>query len=313
MILIGFVFCRCKVWPLAIGNSLKINTELYRICVERSNERIWTQQFHSRRKSFHEDQVSTLNNVQHDDLKNKNLETDDDEEMHRESTPFLIRLDVSRTFPQLGLFHREHGPLHSTLANILAAYAVYRPDLGYCQGMSFLAAMLLLNMDSPSSTFISFANLLNNDLLLAFYHLDQSSMCQIYAYYEHQLQLLLPTLHAHFGNIHLTPDLYLRDQIFTLFAKCLPLEVACRVWDLVLRDGNVFVYRASLALLVMYEQELMRFNDFVGAARFLSKLPDSMDVDKYFKLISKIKLTKTSGDEWDGSGSVSMVKRLLPF
>ena len=46
------------------------------------------------------------------------------------------------------------------LHSLLGAYATYRPDVGYVQGMSFLAAFLLLNMD-VADAFISFANLLN--------------------------------------------------------------------------------------------------------------------------------------------------------
>ena len=34
------------------------------------------------------------------------------------------------------------------LRDVLEAYTAYRPDIGYVQGMSYLAAILLLNMDT---------------------------------------------------------------------------------------------------------------------------------------------------------------------
>eukprot|EP00052_Salpingoeca_macrocollata_P013332 m.104070 g.104070 ORF g.104070 m.104070 type:complete len:103 (+) comp18869_c0_seq6:145-453(+) len=55
-------------------------------------------------------------------------------------------LDIARTFPDLAMF-QENGPYYDMIRDILGAYVCYRPDIGYIQGMSFLAAMLLLNME----------------------------------------------------------------------------------------------------------------------------------------------------------------------
>lgn len=42
---------------------------------------------------------------------------------------------------------------------MLEGFAVYRPDIGYVQGMAYIALTLLLNMDEFSA-FVSFSNLL---------------------------------------------------------------------------------------------------------------------------------------------------------
>uniref|UniRef100_A0A672RRU1 TBC1 domain family member 14 n=1 Tax=Sinocyclocheilus grahami TaxID=75366 RepID=A0A672RRU1_SINGR len=77
----------------------------------------------------------------------------------REASLELIKLDISRTFPNLCIF-QQGGPYHDVLHSILGAYTCYRPDVGYVQGMSFIAAVLILNMDTAEA-FIAFANLLN--------------------------------------------------------------------------------------------------------------------------------------------------------
>lgn len=69
-------------------------------------------------------------------------------------------------------FILQGGPYHDPLHNILGAYACYRPDVGYVQGMSFLAATLLLNMDEVKA-FISFSNLLNRPAHMAFFRVNQ--------------------------------------------------------------------------------------------------------------------------------------------
>jgi hypothetical protein len=42
----------------------------------------------------------------------------------------LIETDVARTFPSLGLFQRS-GVAAESLVDLLRAFAVYRPDIGY--------------------------------------------------------------------------------------------------------------------------------------------------------------------------------------
>jgi hypothetical protein len=51
--------------------------------------------------------------------------------------------DIHRTFSSLPDF-RISGKLYNPLKNILIAFALYRPDLGYVQGMNYLAGTALL-------------------------------------------------------------------------------------------------------------------------------------------------------------------------
>ncbi|XP_057591182.1 TBC1 domain family member 12 isoform X2 [Hippopotamus amphibius kiboko] len=140
---------RGKVWSLAVGNELNITPELYEIFLSRAKER-W--------KSFSE--TSSEN-----DLEGVSV-------ADREGSLELIKLDISRTFPSLYIFQKG-GPYHDVLHSILGAYTCYRPDVGYVQGMSFIAAVLILNLEEADA-FIAFANLLNKPCQLAFFRVDHS-------------------------------------------------------------------------------------------------------------------------------------------
>lgn len=251
---------RGRVWKLAVGNDLNITPELYEICASRSRE-IW------RSEAVVSDQ-GTLHT--------------------RENSAHLIWLDVSRTFPQLGIF-QESGPYFDVLHCILGAYVVYRPDIGYVQGMSFLAAMLLLNLD-VADAFICFANLLNRPCQLAFFRVDQAQMNTYYTLYNDFFRENLPKLFSHFEKHNLTSDLYLVDWIYTLYSRSLPLDVACRVWDVFLRDGEEFLFRSALGILRLYQEVLLRL-DFINLAQFLTKLPEDMGSDVLFEAISAIRMT----------------------
>ncbi|XP_074555461.1 TBC1 domain family member 14 [Halichoeres trimaculatus] len=253
---------RGKVWSLAVGNELNITHELYNICLSRAKEK-W--------KSMPAPSSET--------------ETEDAGSSDRESSLELIKLDISRTFPHLCIF-QQGGPYHDVLHSILGAYTCYRPDVGYVQGMSFIAAVLILNLDTADA-FIAFANLLNKPCQMAFFRVDHSLMLTYFSAFEVFFEENLPKLFAHFKKNNLTPDIYLIDWIFTLYSKSLPLDLACRVWDVFCRDGEEFLFRTALGLLRLY-QDVLTCMDFIHMAQFLTRLPDLIPAEQLFQHIASI-------------------------
>ncbi|XP_075360961.1 LOW QUALITY PROTEIN: TBC1 domain family member 12 [Mycteria americana] len=264
---------RGKVWSLAVGNELNITPELYEIFLSRAKER-W--------KSFSE--TSSEN-----DIEDAGASVAD-----REASLELIKLDISRTFPSLYIFQKG-GPYHDLLHSVLGAYTCYRPDVGYVQGMSFIAAVLILNLEEADA-FIAFANLLNKPCQLAFFRVDHSMMLKYFAAFEVFFEENLPKLFLHFRSYSLTPDIYLIDWIFTLYSKSLPLDLACRVWDVFCRDGEEFLFRTGLGILRLYEDILLQM-DFIHIAQFLTKLPEDITSEKLFSCIAAIQM-QNSNKKW---------------
>ncbi|XP_030841301.1 TBC1 domain family member 12 isoform X2 [Strongylocentrotus purpuratus] len=254
---------RGRVWMLAIKNELNITHELFEIFLIRAKDRI-------RICSESESEGIGL------------------EEIHaasRENSVDVIKLDVARTFPHLCIFQKG-GPYFDLLHGVLGAYACYRPDVGYVQGMSFIAAVFLLYLD-VADAFICFANLLNKSCQLAFFRLDQQVMQSYFNSFEEYYQDHLPRLFAHFDELGISPDLYIIDWMYTLYSKSLPLDVACRVWDVFFRDGEELLFRTALGILSLYEDVLLTM-DFIQAAQFLTNIPVHIDSDKLFKHIDNI-------------------------
>ncbi|XP_068444348.1 TBC1 domain family member 14 isoform X1 [Clinocottus analis] len=256
---------RGKVWSLAVGNELNITHELYSICLARAKEKWSSTPAHS-----------------------LDIEPEDPGSSDRESSLDLIKLDISRTFPHLCIF-QQGGPYHDVLHSILGAYTCYRPDVGYVQGMSFIAAVLILNLDTADA-FIAFANLLNKPCQMAFFRVDHSLMLTYFAAFEVFFEENLPKLFAHFQKNNLTPDIYLIDWIFTLYSKSLPLDLACRVWDVFCRDSEEFLFRTGLGLLRLY-QDVLTTMDFIHMAQFLTRLPELLPGEQLFQHISAIHMT----------------------
>lgn len=268
---------RGKVWELAIGNDLNLTTELYEICLNRARERL----------KFAREQQQMLIGSDTDSLCSFSSLSMSEPSSSKEASVELIKLDVSRTFPQLCIFQKG-GPYHELLQSLLGAYVCYRPDVGYVQGMSFIAAVLLLNMDVRNA-FICFANLLNRPCQIAFFRLDEILIKSYFETFEEFFEENLPKLLYHFRKQNLTPDLYIIDWMFTLYAKSLPLDVASRVWDVFCRDGEEFLFRTALGILKLYQDILLNM-DFIYLAQFLTRLPEAMAVDQLFACIEGINM-----------------------
>nr|XP_023494172.1 TBC1 domain family member 14 isoform X2 [Equus caballus] len=233
---------RGKVWSLAIGNELNITHELFDICLARAKER-W--------RSF----STGGSEVENEDAGFSAAD--------REASLELIKLDISRTFPNLCIFQQV-------------------------QGMSFIAAVLILNLDTADA-FIAFSNLLNKPCQMAFFRVDHGLMLTYFAAFEVFFEENLPKLFAHFKKNNLTPDIYLIDWIFTLYSKSLPLDLACRIWDVFCRDGEEFLFRTALGILKLFEDILTKM-DFIHIAQFLTRLPEDLAAEGFFASIATIQM-----------------------
>jgi len=64
----------------------------------------------------------------------------------------VIEEDLHRTYSEMNIF-RYGNKLYQPLKNVLTAFSLLRPDLGYVQGMSYVAGSLLLHFGSELETF----------------------------------------------------------------------------------------------------------------------------------------------------------------
>uniref|UniRef100_A0A8D8WGZ3 TBC1 domain family member 12 n=1 Tax=Cacopsylla melanoneura TaxID=428564 RepID=A0A8D8WGZ3_9HEMI len=238
---------RSKVWTLAIGNELTITRTIYDQCMKDAE---------ARSQDIYDNTITQ------------------------------IRLDISRTFPHLCLFQIQ-GPYYNTLHLMLASYVSYNNRISYVQGMSYICALFILNISSLYEAFVCFCNFLHKSVFHVFYTLNIRMMQAYYATYNDLFKYNLPKLHRHFHSSGLTPDLYLLDWIYTLFTKAMSLDLVCKVWDVVMRDGEEFIFRAALGILHLHEDTLLDM-DFLQGSKFLTKLPDNLDSDTLFKSIAQM-------------------------
>lgn len=63
----------------------------------------------------------------------------------------LFFCGTGRTFPSHPYFSTQLGPGQLSLFNLLKAYSLLDEEVGYCQGLSFIAGILLMHVSIISS------------------------------------------------------------------------------------------------------------------------------------------------------------------
>ncbi|KAI9906980.1 hypothetical protein PsorP6_004698 [Peronosclerospora sorghi] len=147
---------------------------------------------------------------------------------HGERSIKLVNVDMPRTFGHHPLFQPgAEGTKRTT--EVLEAYICYRPDLGYVQGMSYLAATLCFHMDSFTA-FKALVALMSSSLLFDMFRLEATRvshfefepsmthhgrfLLKTFHYIEVYNQILeyeLPALAAHFQQTGIDAQMYAVD------------------------------------------------------------------------------------------------------
>ncbi|KAL2133101.1 hypothetical protein VTI74DRAFT_2932 [Chaetomium olivicolor] len=238
---------RGAVWTRAIGNELGLTKTSFEAALGRARE------------------AETKGKSGHGGV----------EDMRAISWFDTISKDVrERTWPDLRIF-QPGGPLHQSLVDVLRAYAMYRSDIGYVPGCNTIAALLLLNLPTPTDAFIALANALNRPLPLSFYAQDAGAKHSAYNLLLHTLLQKSPNLHEHLTHLpdH-DPDLYLNDIFTGLFTRHLALDEATRLWDVYVFEGDALLVRAGVALLLQEEMALLGTKTVAEVQAILGTAPN---------------------------------------
>ncbi|PNI11499.1 hypothetical protein CK820_G0055300, partial [Pan troglodytes] len=113
------------------------------------------------------------------------------------------------------------------------AYSVYDEDIGYCQGQSFLAAVLLLHMPEEQAFCVLVKIMYDYGLRDLYRNNFEDLHCKFYQL-ERLMQEQLPDLHSHFSDLNLEAHMYASQWFLTLFTAKFPLCMVFHIIDLLL-------------------------------------------------------------------------------
>jgi hypothetical protein len=184
---------------------------------------------------------------------------------------------------------------------------MHRPDIGYVQGMSYIAAILLVYMDEHPA-FVTFCNMVTKFPIMPFYSFNDPHVRKILQLFKQVFQHNLPELCEHLETENIMPKQYVYEWFMTLFTRALKVELVSRVLDLYFLDGIFVLYQTAIgkfecvtsthiAILRILQTDLLD-EDFEGIMRILKSVPDMVrEEEKLVTYIYDVSFPKWVYDE----------------
>ena len=168
-----------------------------------------------------------------------------------------IERDINRTF-YTEKFKKGNGK--TMLINILSALAFIRPEIGYCQGMNFIAGALIDLIEEEEKIFWIFLSFIDNiDLNLLFLKNMPDYSIRVFQL-NYYIKKYLPKLFNHLKNQQINIDIFFSKWILTIFANYLPFEKLYKVWDIFIIEKWKAIFRISIILLGMMKDKLINLD-----------------------------------------------------
>lgn len=205
-----------------------------------------------------------------------------------------ILIDLGRTFPNHSYFSSPLGPGQLALFNLLKAYSLLDPEVGYCQGLSFVVGVLLLHMEEAQAFFL-LRHLMFGRELRKQYLPDMTGLQIRLFQLSRLLHDKLPDLYDHFNNYDISPTLYAAPWILTIFASQFPLGFVTRVFDLLFMEGLDVVFNVALALLSIHKENLIKcasFEEIMDYLKITLTQVDNTTLEKIMKMVYVTDISK---------------------
>lgn len=196
----------------------------------------------------------------------KLVELENPEEEHR------IQKDVTRTFTNYPIITQPSSSTsddsetigsswntkkgENMLFNILLAYANYDEQVGYVQGLNYIAAMLLMHIQDEEKVFWCMIYLLNRRNWRSIYMEDMPRLMDILDHVEKRLQKDYPRLAEHLECNGLTTAAAFSPFFITLYIYQIEHEYAMRIFEYFLFDGEQALFKVLFNMLDYQEERI---------------------------------------------------------
>ncbi len=188
-------------------------------------------------------------------------------------------------------FTTEEGG-QAILRRVLRAYSLYDPEVGYCQGMNFIAGMFITFV-TEEEAFWLLVYVMNAKpcRMRGLFGVGMSEAHQVLYVAEQLIAQFNPKLSRHFDkeNIHIT--MFATQWLLTMYTSSFPFHIVTRLWDCFILEGWKVAYRVMLALLEIATPDLLklRFEDILN---YFKVLPFQVNVNVLFDATFQVPLKK---------------------
>ncbi|CAB1323650.1 unnamed protein product, partial [Coregonus sp. 'balchen'] len=145
------------------------------------------------------------------------------------------------------------------LFHVLAAYSVYNTEVSYCQGMSQVAAILLMYLNEEDAFWALSQLLTNNKHAMHGFFIPGFPKLQRYqAHHEQILSKLLPKLKKHLDREQMSNGIYTTKWFLQCFIERTPFTLTLRLWDIYILEGERILTAMAYTTLKIHKKHLLK-------------------------------------------------------
>ena len=204
-----------------------------------------------------------------------------------------IDRDVGRAFPMHSLFRQEGSEGQQNIRRVLLWYAAIDKEVGYCQGMSFVAATLLvyLPVDVAYHSFVSMMNrpICGEAKMRELFLPKMVRIQQMMDVFADLMLKHLPQISAHFTKHGVLSAMFVTPWFMTFYCRDFSFDLVSRVWDSFLNGDSKIIYRVGLALLRVNQAQIRQSN-FEEIMALMNGLPRTVDAEKVWASVWTVKI-----------------------
>ncbi|KAI0464076.1 hypothetical protein LJB42_001677 [Komagataella kurtzmanii] len=142
------------------------------------------------------------------------------------------------------------------LYQIIKAYSIFDPELGYTQGLAFIVVPLLMNMNE-SETFCLLVTLMKNYGFRDLYLPEMPGLHLKLFQFDRLLEDLTPEIASHLRKQGVQSSMYATQWFLTLFGYKFPLEIVIRIYDVVIAEGLETILRFAVDFMIQNKSHIL--------------------------------------------------------
>mmetsp|Transcript_11988 Transcript_11988/g.21971 ORF Transcript_11988/g.21971 Transcript_11988/m.21971 type:complete len:395 (+) Transcript_11988:42-1226(+) len=178
-----------------------------------------------------------------------------------EDVAATIDHDLARSFPRHQKFQggSESAPTdgQQQLRLVLCAFATHWPHVRYCQGLNFIAGLLLIVFDDAERAFWALSCAMDRLSIEGYYVEGMALLRADVLVLENLLSQKCPTVARNLRNAGVDLAYVCSEWFLTWFAKSLPHATTLRVWDCLFHEGFKILFRVAVAIFKRVEADVL--------------------------------------------------------
>lgn len=197
----------------------------------------------------------------------------------------IIIQDISRTFPNEPNFFKN-SVNYKRLYNILIAYSNFNKNIGYAQGLNFLAARGIILFKNEENAFLFLDGLINKFNLDYFLSINNQKLPKQIKYLSKILNKYCINFINYLKSKLVNHDFFTTSWLLTLFSNSMDKKKLYICWCFMIIFGWKFFYSFIIQLILFYEKNLMKINEGI-LSKQMKELLKSNAFIKDFNTIMK--------------------------